>query len=119
MECNREATYAKLAVRFANALVAGDFDQAHTLLSAELRSGLTPSSLREIYEAMVEYGDGSPTDVELIVTMEQWQLPEQHPTDLGWAYVAIAGDSYSEAVTVIVENIDGEPAIRHLEWGRP
>lgn len=119
MECNREATYAKLAVRFANALVAGDFDQAHTLLSAELRSGLTPSSLRETYETMIGYGDGPPTNVELIVTMEQWQLPEQRPTDLGWAYVAIAGTGYSEAVTVIVENAGGETAIRYLEWGRP
>jgi hypothetical protein len=119
MECNHEAPYAQLAVRFANALVAGDVGQAHTLLSAELRPDLTPDRLREACERMIEYGDGPPTDVELIITLEQWQLPEQRPTDLGWAYVAIAGDGYSEAVNVIVEATAGQPAIRYLEWGRP
>jgi hypothetical protein len=119
MEYNHEAPYAQLAVRFANALVAGDFAYAHTLQSAELRPDLTPDRLREAFERMTEYGDSPPTDVELIITMEQWQLPEQRPMDLGWAYVAIAGDGYSEAVTVIVEAAAGQPAIRHLEWGRP
>ncbi|HSM80530.1 MAG TPA: hypothetical protein VLS96_02535 [Nodosilinea sp.] len=119
MECNCEALYAKLAVQFAGALVAGDFDLAHTLLAPELGADFSPSRLRETYAAMIEYGDGPPTDVDLIVTMEQWQLPEQRPTDLGWAYVAISGDSYSEAVTVVVETTDRGPAIRHLEWGRP
>jgi hypothetical protein len=119
MECNHEAPYAKLAVRFANALVDGDFPLAHAMLSAELRAELPLDRLREAYDAMIEYGDGPPTDVELIVTMTQWQWPEQQPTDLGWAYVAIAGNGYSEAVTVIVKVEDGEPAIRYLEWGRP
>lgn len=119
MDCNHEAPYAQLAVRFANDLVSGDFDRAYTLLSPELRADLTPDRLRETYEAMIEYGDGPPTDIELIVTMEQWQLPEQRSTDLGWAYVAIAGNGYSEAVTVIVEATEDGPTIRHLEWGRP
>jgi hypothetical protein len=119
MDCNHDAPYAQLAVRFAKSLVSGDFKQAYMLLSPELRLDLTPDRLRETYEAMIEYGDGPPTDVELIVTMEQWQLPEQRSTDLGWAYVAIAGDGYSEAVTVIVEDAGGESVIRYLEWGRP
>lgn len=119
MDCNHDALYAQLAVRFAKALASGDFQQAYMLLSPELRVALRPDRLRETYEAMIEYGDGPPTDVELIVTMEQWKLPEQRPTDLGWAYVAIAGDGYSEAVTVIVEDAGGGPAIRQLEWGRP
>lgn len=119
MDCNHDAPYAQLAVRFAKALVNGDFTQANMLLSPELRVDLTPDRLRKTYEAMIEYGDGLPTDVELIVTMEQWQLPEQRPTDLGWAYVAIAGPSYSEAVTVIVEDAGSGPTIRYLEWGRP
>lgn len=119
MDCNHEAPYAQLATQFARALTDGDFALAHTLLSPELRADLAPDRLRATYEAMIEYGDGPPTDVELIVTMEQWQLPEQRPTDLGWAYVAIAGNGYSEAVTVIVEATESGPAIRYLEWGRP
>ncbi|PSR18272.1 hypothetical protein C8255_08290 [filamentous cyanobacterium CCP3] len=119
MECNHEASYAQLAVEFARALARGDFTLANTLLSPELGADLTPDRLRETYEAMIEYGDGPSTDVELIVTMEQWQLPEQRSTDLGWAYVAIAGEGYSEAVTVIVESTQDGPRIRDIEWGRP
>ncbi|HNC91251.1 MAG TPA: hypothetical protein PL000_20160 [Anaerolineales bacterium] len=49
--------------------------------------------------------------------MEQW--PDQRPNDVGWAYVAIDGEGFSEAVTVIVENERQTPAIRYIEWGRP
>jgi hypothetical protein len=119
MDCNHDAPYAQLALQFAHALVAGDFDQAHALMSLELRTTLSLDRLREEFNRMIEYGDAPPTDVELIVTMEQWQLPEQRSTDLGWAYVAIAGPGYSEAITVIVEDAGGGSAIRYLEWGRP
>lgn len=119
MDCNHEAPYAQLAVRFANALVSGDFTQAHSLLTPDLGADLSPDRLRETYEGMIEYGDGPPTEIELITTLETWQWPEPQPTDLGWAYVAIAGDGHSEAVTVIVESVEGKPAIRHIEWGRP
>jgi hypothetical protein len=117
--CDRDAPYAKLVVQFAGALVAGNFDLAHGLLSPELRAELPPDRLGAAYAAMIAYGDGPPTAVELIVTMEQWQWPEQQPTDLGWAYVAIVGNGYSEAVTAIVEAAAQGPVIRYLEWGRP
>lgn len=119
MDCNHDAPYAQLAVRFANALTSGDFTLAHSLLSPELGAEITPDRLCEDYQSMIEYGDGPPTEVELITTLETWQWPEPHPRDLGWAYVAIAGTGYSEAVTVIVESVENQPAIRHIEWGRP
>jgi hypothetical protein len=41
------------------------------------------------------------------------------PQDFGWAYVAIGGTDYNEAVAVVVAD-DGERlAIREIEWGRP
>lgn len=119
MECNHDAPYAQLAVRFAKALAREEFALAHTLLSPELGADLPLDRLREDYQRMIEYGDGSPTEVELIITMDPVQLHEYRPNDLGWAYVAIVGNAYSEAVTVIVESVEGKAAIRHLEWGRP
>jgi hypothetical protein len=111
--------YASVAVQFAKALAAANFDQAHGLLSAELRADYSPGRLRADFEAMTEYGAGPPTLVELIITLEEWQWPEQQPEDLGWAYVAIANDTYSEAVAVIVKRENGMAVIRYVEWGRP
>ncbi len=117
MEANHSADYAKFALAFANALVDGDFDDAHAMLSSSLGKTLDPDSLRANYEEMVEYGDDAPDVVQLITTMELW--PERQADDLGWAYVAITGDDFSEAVTVIVALENGQPHIRHVEWGRP
>ncbi len=117
METNRTAPYAQLAVRFAEALVAGDFAQAYAMLGSGLRHQVSREGLRSNYETMMARGDASPTSIELIVTMEEW--PDRRPRDLGWAYVAIAGTGYSEAVTVIVEQELDLPVIRHIEWGRP
>jgi hypothetical protein len=49
--------------------------------------------------------------------MESW--PGHESGDLGWAYVSIGGDVYSEAVTVVVALEDGESRIRSVEFGRP
>lgn len=66
---------------------------------------------------MVGDAESTPSVVELVTTMEQW--PGREPDDAGWAYVAIAGDVFSEAVTVVVEHAGNGFAIRDIEWGRP
>ena len=63
---------------------------------------------------MIAYGQGSAQDVQLVTTLEQW--PEKTPGDIGWAYVAILGHNFSEAVTVVVND---QRLIRAIEWGRP
>ena len=49
--------------------------------------------------------------------MDAW--PDKQPSDLEWVYVAIANDTYSEAVTVVVAQEQSRPVIRSIEWGRP
>jgi hypothetical protein len=49
--------------------------------------------------------------------MEDW--PNKEEDDIGWAYVALSGDSFSEAATVIMKLEDGRMVIRSIEWGRP
>jgi hypothetical protein len=49
--------------------------------------------------------------------MTSW--PSKQPSDIGWAYVSIGGDVYSEAVTVVVTSEQGEAKIREVEFGRP
>jgi len=116
-ERNAAAAYAILAVDFASALVESDFARAHTMLSAAERGRSSADHLRRSYEGMIEYGGAPATDVELITTLDDWT--DREVDDLGWAYVAICGDGYSEAVTVIVAQENRVPVIRAIEWGRP
>lgn len=109
----------KLSLTFAQAIVAENFIDAYALLSAELQTTLQPSDLAQHYHAMIAYGSGAPTDIELIrvETMEGW--PMRQANDLGWAYVAISGEDYNEAVSVVVSQEGERTVIRWLEWGRP
>lgn len=66
---------------------------------------------------MIEYGDGPATFVQLMQTLEDW--PAKKEGDAGWAYVAISGEGYSEAVVVVVCEEGGQFCIRDIEWGRP
>jgi hypothetical protein len=49
--------------------------------------------------------------------MEEW--PGKKPADVGWAYVSVGGDVYSEAVTVVVTREGDLLKIRTVEFGRP
>ena len=62
---------------------------------------------------------GPAEEVELVGVddMIGWEVRE--PADTGWAYVAISGEGFNEAVSVIVASEGGRYAIRRLEWGRP
>lgn len=114
---NNQSDYGQVALKFASALAHGDFDQAHRCICEKHKSDWSAAQLRTAYEGMIEYGDGSANFVEVMETMTDW--PTRVEGDLGWVYVAIAGDDFSEAVAVIVSEDDGEQRIREIEWGRP
>ena len=50
-------------------------------------------------------------------TLMNW--PGKQPGDLVDVYVALNGESFSEAVTLTLAEYGQEILIRHLEWGRP
>lgn len=101
---------------FAEALVAGRYDEAEGMLQGELRGTWSAERLKAEYQRMTE--GGGPWSVASPETfMGQW--PDRKPKDHGWVYVPIDGNGYSEAVTVVVTDEGGTPRIRWLEWGRP
>ena len=108
---------SRLALDFANAIAGGDSARAHAMLSTTLQAQMTPDTLARDYQRMVEYGEGPPTIVQVMTTMSDW--PAREPSDTEWVYVAIANDTYSEAVTVVVTQEGSRLAIRSIEWGRP
>lgn len=108
-----------VGLMFANALIKGEFDSAYNLLSDSLKKELTPEKIKEQFNSMIEYGESPANFVEVMNILDEWQYPEQMGEDIGWAYIAIAGDGWSEAVSVIVTSENSENLIRYIEWGRP
>jgi hypothetical protein len=113
----KETPSTKVALDFARAIASDDAASAHALLSSQLQSERTPEKLAAEYKEMVGYGSGAPTTIQVMTTMDKW--PDKQPADLEWVYVALANDTYSEAVTVVVSQEQSRLVIRSIEWGRP
>ncbi len=116
-DCHKTVPHAQLVLSFARALSDGNFELASEMLSPALRSLLSPAELAIRYRLMIGEESGAATYVEIMTTMDEW--PAKEPGDVGWAYAAIAGDRFSEAVACVVAGGAPGLAIRNIEWGRP
>lgn len=111
-----------LGVNFAKALTAGEFDNAHSMLSQGMKEAWPPERLKARFEKMTGKGV-----VEDITAEEGYAHYANQPEgDLGGIYVSIVGHeredpifTFSEAVMVFVTNEAGVPRIREIRWGRP
>jgi hypothetical protein len=115
---------ADIALTFARALVAKEYDRANAMLSAALKCTHPPSVLQKCLEEMIQYSESTtewPTGVQVVTGADSGDdpSPRKTPEDFGWMYVAIVGDGYCEAVTVTIANEDNRLIIREIEWGRP
>jgi hypothetical protein len=106
-----------VALKFTNALAARDYAGAHAMTSRAYRSAMSVDELKAAFEAIVPTDWGAIGPIETGETLGNW--PGRQPSDLGWVYVSIGGDVYSEAVIVIVTLEDGQARIREVEFGRP
>jgi hypothetical protein len=109
--------FTDVALQFAVALVAEDFLSAHEMLCANMRAQHGAEQLQAEYTSMLALYEDSVETVEVTETLENWR--DKQPHDLGWAYVAISGKTFSEAVTVVVTDEHGRLCVRSVEWGRP
>jgi hypothetical protein len=107
----------QVAEQFGNALAKGDFAQAHVLLTEEVQNLYSPAVLEQEVKAMTAYAEGPIQEVEVMGTLDAW--PDKLEGDVAWVYVALTGDSFAEAVTVVLTNTANGIRIRWLEWGRP
>ena len=103
--------------QFASALVENRYSDACSMLTAELQKSWPPEKLESRYKEMIAYG-GEPVIVDgHTAFMDNW--PDKKTGDIGWVYVSVSGNTFGEAVTLIVTIEMGEPKIRNIEWGRP
>lgn len=112
--------YEATAVNFAQALADARWEDARSMLDAELQNDFPVQKLASTFEAMYRgYAEGPVTSVHFDpeFSMENW--PAKQSGDVGWVYVSVLGNGFVEAVTVVVANSSGRLAIREIEWGRP
>jgi hypothetical protein len=103
--------------RLAEALAARDYSAAYALTSRTYRDSTSVKALQDAFEGIVPTDWGAVGPIEIGLTMEDW--PGKEPSDVGWAYVSIGGDVYSEAVTVVVTRDAEDLKVRTVEFGRP
>jgi hypothetical protein len=112
-----ESLQGRVALEFSQKIVAGKFADAHSMLASAISEEISAQQLQAAYEEMVAYRDEIPQFVEVMNILDEW--PAKAEGDLGWAYVEIATESYSEAIAVVVAQEQGQIVIREIEWGRP
>lgn len=112
-------TFRDVAQRFGEAIAAGNDAVAFELLTPEAQAVCTPESLRAAVATMTAGAPGGIQEVEVMEEgiVEDW--PAKQPGDVASVYVALTGDGFAEAVTVIIVQRNGNLLIRHLDWGRP
>jgi hypothetical protein len=117
MSSENTSGYQQVALEFTKSLAAREYPKAYAMTSQECRKRTTVEQLRAAFENIVPSDWGQIGPIEVGQTMTSW--PGKRPDDVGWAYVSIGGDVYSEAITVVVTSEDGESKIREVEFGRP
>jgi hypothetical protein len=109
--------YSSVGLTFASALASGDYPTAYAMTSRDYQRNTTLDEMRTAFEAIVRPDWRTIGPVAVGHTMETW--PAKQPSDVGWVYINIGGDAYSEAVTVIVMEEAGTLKVRTVEFGRP
>lgn len=107
-----ETPHGNIALNFVRALVGGNLIEAREFLSDSVQD-----DIQKELDDMIEYGDGPVGHIEVMEEMTSW--PHMNPEDIGWAYVAISGLGFSEALTVVISKVNEVSRITSIEWGRP
>lgn len=105
------------AMQFAKFLAARKYADAYEKTSKDYRRRTSLEEMQEQFETIVPIDWGPIDPIEIGETMNDWRGKE--PSDLGWVYVSLGGDVYSEAVTVIIAQENGSLKVREVEFGRP
>ena len=107
----------EVAIKFTEALVNRNYPSAYSMTSKVFKSQFTADQMRADFETIVPTDWQTVSPIGVGELMQEW--PGKEPSDVAWIYVYIGGDEYSEAVTLIIANEDGDLKIREVEYGRP
>ena len=117
MTLGNSIDFKEFALKFTKTLTDRDYSTAYAMTSSEYRNRANLDQMKAEFEAIVPPDWGTMGPIEIGETLKDW--PGKQPSDLGWVYVSIGGDVYSEAVTVVITLEKGDPKVREVEFGRP
>ena len=112
-------TYRVVAQHFGDLITRKDYSAAWKLLAKEAQTSITPELIQDAVATVIT---GAPGPIQVAQVMEDFIVedwPGKLPGDLAVVYVALTGESFSEAVTLTLAHYGEDTLIRHLEWGRP
>ncbi len=112
-------TYRAIAQHFGDLITRKDYSAAWKLLAKAAQTSITPELIQAAVATMIK-GAAGPIQVAQVMEdfiIDDW--PSKLPGDLAVVYVALTGESFSEAVTLTLAQYGEDTLIRHLEWGRP
>jgi hypothetical protein len=118
-ENTEDGANIEVAEEFGKLIAEEDYVAAHRLLTREAQKMHSPAKLKKAVKTMTAYGPGSIREVEVMTDMLLYNWPDKEPGDLAWVYVSLVGDSFVEAVSLLLVEEAGAMRIRQLEWGRP
>lgn len=119
MEPSHMSPHVQLAQQFGELIAKEDYKAAHTLLTTEAQKTNSVKEMKRRFKGMRSYAPGPITNVLVMkeFVLEDW--PAKQNGDVASIYVSLDGDSFCEAVSVIVTVQAGQLRIRDIEWGRP
>lgn len=117
MTTKHNANFKEIAMQFAKLLANRNYSDAYEMTTQEYRKKNSLEQIQEHFEALIPMDWGAIDPIEVGETMNDWRGKEA--TDVGWIYVSLGGDVYSEAVTVIIAEEKGALKVREVEFGRP
>lgn len=96
-----------------------EYSAAWELLSKEAQASIPPAAIQTAVATMIASAPGPIQQAQVMedFILEDW--PGKQRGDLAVVYVALSGESFSEAVTLTLAQSGNNTLIRHLEWGRP
>ena len=109
--------FQEVALKFTQTLAARDYSASYAMVTEDFAKGMSLQELTATFEELIPLDWGSTEPIEVGETMEDW--PAKTAADVGWAYVSISGDVYSEALIIIVASEEGQLKVRDVEFGRP
>ena len=107
----------EVALVFTQALADRDYKKAYSVTSREFQAQNSLEAMKTSFETIVPLDWGHVGPLEIGETLTDW--PNKRSNDVGWVYVSIGGDVYSEAIVVIVSSQGDSLLINNVEYGRP
>jgi hypothetical protein len=87
------------------------------MTSSDYQHSTTLHEMRAGFQAIVPVDWRTVGPIEIGQVMESW--PAKKPSDVGWVYISIGSDVYSEALTLVVMLEGNTLKVRTVEFGRP